>query len=206
MNGQEIKDFAESILDESIEETLFLTILNTLKDRREEMREWMFLRKLDTTKSAITTAQSLPVDFRSDRKIVVGTTEYLPTSFEEQHLTHSQRYFIDFANSTFTLKGNPSGTVYFYYNKTTPELTLSTSPVWPERFHKLLAFDIAGYIMNGQDADDLFSKMSPENKGQAIALDNAMAYWDSKLQMKAQGDRIGIEGQGNSDDDNLGNM
>lgn len=199
MTSKEIKEFTESILDETIEETLFLTILNTLKDRREEMREWMFLRKLDSTKSAVTTAQSLPTDFRSDRKIVVGTTEFFPISFEEQHLTQSGKYFVDIANSTFTLMGTPSGTVRLYYTKTTPELTLATSPVWPERFHKILGFDVAGYIMNGQDADDLFTKMSPENKGQAIALDNAMIAWDANLQIQAQGGRMGMEGQGQTE-------
>jgi len=198
MNGDEIKTLAESILDQTIEDTFFYSIVNILKDRREDMRPYMFLRKLDTTKSATTSAQALPTDFRIDRKLVIGTTEYQPIRFEDQHLYLNQSgvYFVDYANNTFTILGNPTGAVYFYYIKTTPEITETVGPVWPDRFAPLLAFDVAGYIMNGNDADDIFARMSPENKGQAIALEKAMEAWDTNLQIRSQGGRLGMEGQG----------
>jgi hypothetical protein len=199
--GGEIKEFAEGILDQTIEESLFYTILNALKDRREETRAWMMLRKLDTTKNATTSAQTLPVDCRNIRKIVVGGIEYTEIPFESQHLNqNSNVYYVDWANGTFTLCGTPSGSVYFYYIKTTDSITETTEPVWPKRFIKLLGFDVAGYIMNGQDADDLFARMSPENKGQAIAIENTMITWDSNLQINAQGGRRGMEGIGGEED------
>lgn len=196
MNAEDIKLFAESILGETIEDTLFYTALNAMKDRREESRPWMFLRKLDSSNSSPASNIALPADFRSDRKVVINNVQYTPISFEDQHdgLNQFGRYFVDYAGGTYTILGNQSGTIYFYYIKTTPELVEGAKPVWPDRFHKSLGFDVAGYIMNGQDADDLYARMSPENKGQAQALINAMELYDTNLQIQSQGGRVGMEG------------
>lgn len=208
---QDIKDLAESILDQTIEDSLFLSILNVLKDRREEMRPWQFLLKLDSSNSATTSPITLPTDFRLPRKLLVGTGFYerLPVRFDEQHQyqNDSSKYFLDMANLTYTLLGpiGQGGTVYLYYVKTTPYLTALTDVLtWPTRFWPLLAFDIAGYIMNGQDADDIFARMSPENKGQALLLEAQMTNWDNQLQIAAQGGRVGVANS--SPQIELGNM
>lgn len=195
---QEVKDLAESILDQTIEDSLFIAVLNTMKNRREEMRAWQFLLKLKDTDSASTSPIALPDDFRLPRKLLVGTgfQPYTPVRFDEQHLyrNSSNRYFLDMANNTYKLLGTaPTGTVYLYYLKTTPEIEELTDVLtWPKRFWSILSYEIAGYIQSGVDADDIFARMSPENKGQALLLAQQMENWDNQLQIASQNGRVGV--------------
>lgn len=115
--------------------------------------------------------------------------------FEDQHAYQdvSHRYYIDYGNSQYYLTGTPkSGTVYFYYLRYTPDIESTTSPVFPDRFHPLLAFQVAGYYQNGVDSDDMFARMSPENKAQAVLLQKSMEAWDMNLQLKAHDNRVGV--------------
>lgn len=196
MTGQEIKDLAEVILDDSINEELFLGYLNTAKDIIEDSRDWEFLKALDTSNTASSGSKALPTAFRRDRKMLIGSgyTEYWPVPFEEQHLYRntSRRYYIDYSSSTFELLGNigVTGTIYLYYLKSTPDITLATSPVWPERFHKILAYMVASFVMGGVDADDVFARLAPENRLVAVQLLNAMTLWDTNLKVRAKNNRL----------------
>jgi hypothetical protein len=198
MTGQQIKDLAEVILDDGINDELFLGYLNTAKDVIEDGRDWEFLKALDTTHTAGSGSKALPTAFRKDRKVLVGTgfQEYFPVPYEQQHAYRntSRRYYVDYTANTFELLGNigATGSIYLYYIKSTPELTLTTSPVWPERFHKLLAYMVAAYVMGGVDADDIFARMSPENKLVGMQLLNAMTLWDTNIKVRSQNNRIGV--------------
>lgn len=205
MTGAELLEMTEGILDgQTIDETLFYNLLDVAKNRREEGRPWMMLRKLDSSQSAGSgnnsqTQKALPTDWRETYKLFVGpSTEYFPIEFEEQHrmANSSGRYFIDVGSETFSIVGNVSvgGTIYHYYKKTTPKIEEDTSPVWPGRFHAILAYDVAGYFMSGVDADDLYARMSPENKLAALQLTDAMATWDARLQNAARGNQQKVAG------------
>lgn len=196
MTGTQLQQLTEDILDGiQLDEDFFLQLLNIAKVNLEDKRVWQYLKKLNSSNTGTTAAISLPADFSHDYKVLVGTTEYFPLEFEEQHLFEgaSHRYYIDLANSQYYLKGNPRpDTIYFYYKRFTDDITASTSPVFPSRFHPLLAYYVAGYYQAGIDADDIFARMSPENKIAAGTLERTMLSWDTELKLRSQNGRIGV--------------
>jgi hypothetical protein len=209
MTGSEIKTFTESILDGiTLDDTLFYQLLNIAKVKREEARLWQYLKKLNSSNQAAASV-TLPTDFAQDYKIMVGTdTEYLPVAFEEQHIYRnvSNRYYLNVAGGTINLLGTiRSGVLYIFYKKFTDDITSSTSPEFPARFHPILAFDVAGYYQMGVDADDIFARMSPENKAAAGELQRAMVSWDTALALRSQDHRIGME-SGNTGEVSLEQM
>jgi len=206
MTGQELYDFYTTLVDDSdLDIDNFLILLNVAKDRREEMRPWQYLKKLDSSKTASVgdtyqTAKTLPTDWRRDYRLLVGTdTEYLPVPYEEQHLYRNaaHRYFVDVAGDNYYLTGsvNTSKTIYNFYIKTTSDITASTSWVAPSRFHPVLAYDVAGFVMMGMDADDIYARMSPEQKAAARLLDQAMIAWDTQLKLRSMNNSFaGVDG------------
>lgn len=197
MTGTELKTFAETILGgDTIDEVLFYQLLNIAKTNLEEKRPWQFLKKLNSSATATAgqtylTTRSLPTDFKLDYKVMLGADhELTPIPFEDQHLYRNVygQYFIDVANSAYALTGTigRTDTIYFYYLRNTDDITSSTSPVFPSRFHPLLGFYIVGYYQNGVDADDIFARMSTENKVAAKTLENSMVQWDVNLQARSK--------------------
>jgi hypothetical protein len=122
--------------------------------------------------------------------------QYFQVPFDLQHqYRNNGRYFVvDVANSTYYLLGNvgKADTIYHYYVKSTDALTSATSPVWPSRFHPILAYAVAGYIQIGQDADDIFARMGPTNQQQADNLLNSMRQWDAALLLASQNNQLQI--------------
>ncbi len=203
MNGTQLKALTESILDGlSIDQDFFLQLANVAITNLQAERVWQYLKKLDASQSASSgngyaTAKTLPTDFDLDYKVLVGTSsnEYFPVAFEEQvaYRNSSNRYYIDIGAGTYYLLGNSNGgTIQFFYKRTTTPITLTTSPVFPDRFHPLIAFFVAGYYQMGVDADDIFARMSPENKAQAVSLHASMIQWDTDLKARAQNNRVGV--------------
>lgn len=208
MTGAQIKQLTEDILDGiQLDDDFFYQLLNIAKVNLEEKRVWQYLKKLNSSNTGTTSAITLPSDFSHDYKVLVGTTEYYPIDFEEQHLFEgiSHRYYIDLANSQYYLKGSPRpDTIYFYYKRFTDDIASGTSPVFPARFHPLLAFYVAGYYQAGIDSDDIFARMSPENKIAAGTLERAMLGWDTELKLRSQNGRVGVSNSQSEID--LGNM
>lgn len=203
MTGDTLKTMAEEILGgDTIDETFFYQTLNVVKNRIEDSRSWMFLRALDSSRTATlgqnyTISIPLPTAWRSTYKLMVGNDmEYTQAPFDLQHLyRYSGRYYVvDVANNVYYLLGNVgrADTIYHYYLKTTDDVAAATEPVWPSRFHPLLAFETAGYIQLGVDADDIFARMSPENKNQARMLRESMEAWDTRLQLGAQNNQLQV--------------
>lgn len=197
--GAEIKQFAENVLDNNVDWDVdfFYQLLNIAKNKLEQKRLWQYLKKLNSGNTASSSAIALPADWSEEYKILVGTdTEYMPVPFEEQHIhrNSSNRYYLDIANSNLYLLGAsiPSKTLYLYYKRFTDDITASTSPVFPARFHFLLGFYVASYYQGAVDSDDIFARMSPANRMAAMELENAMESWDSGLAMRAQNNQIGV--------------
>lgn len=196
MTGQETYDFLVLLLDESIDTDLFTTLYNVAKDSVEEDRDWEILKAFDSSQSAspgdtYLTAKDLPSDFRRPMDILyVGIdTVYKPIPFEHKYVYRNRNgfFYIDYANDQFFIIGAPGSTqtINMPYIKTTDELTLATSWTFPERFHKLLAFIIAGYYTAGVDADDIYARMSPEHKLAAESIMKNLEDWDSRLKLNA---------------------
>lgn len=199
MTGAEIKTMAENILDgDTIDDVFFYQLLNAAKNQVEDMRPWMFLRKLDSSVSAsANTPITLPTDWRRTWKLFVGTDhQYIQVPFDQLHVyrNESNRFVVDVASGTYYLLGTigTTSTVYHYYLKTTDDVESGTSPVWPSRFHPILGFYVAGYVQMGVDSDDIFARMAPENKAQAQILLNSMEMWDTNLQLSEQNGQVQI--------------
>ncbi len=210
MTGDELKTLAESIEDGQVfDDDLFYSLLEIAKTNLESERFWQYLLALDDSNVApsgnSSVGISLPADFAEDYKLLVGTdAEYFPVRFEEQHLYRnaSRRYYLDLANEQYFLLGNvKSDTIYFYYKKFTPAITENTSPLFPVRFHPILAFMVVGYHQTGVDSDDLFARMGPVNRAEALAIKNSMISWDTNLAMRAQNDTVGMHGSSLSNAD-----
>lgn len=213
MTGSEIKEFVEEIVDDSISDTLFLNFLNTEKDIVEESRDWEMLKKLNSSNSAsqgnnYTAGIPLPTDFRAHYRLFVGRDiEYTPVRFDEQHLYRnlSHYYYVDVASEELYLLGNVGApdTIYFYYLRTTPELTLESSPEWPDRYHRLLAYRIAARYMAGVEVDDIFDALSQEHRLAAIEMRDGMERWDAKLQNMSNNRRSRFEGEFQPTEENI---
>ncbi len=198
MTGQEIKTMTEGICDieGEIDDTLFLNLLNSAKDLVEDERPWVFLIKEDTNQTASAgdtylTMKTLPSDLRYDYELFLGANmySYTPILFEQRGMYKDAGwyYYIDYKNSQFALCGsNTGGTIHLFYICATPDITLTTSPTWPDRFHRLLAYMVAGYYMMGVDADDIYARMSPENKMMAQNIKQSMVTWNTNLRLRAQ--------------------
>jgi len=194
MTGQELKDFAESLIDDSIDETLFLTLLNVAKNRLEGERNWQYLKAKDSSQSVspgdtYLTMKTLPALFRKMLKVFVDTLEYSGVQFEDQirYKNGTRKFYIDLANSQFGIIGTPdeTKTIYLFYIKKTAALTLTTSPTFDEDYHPILGFIVAGFYTAGVDADDIYVRMSPEHKMAAEALAESMREWDAELKLNA---------------------
>lgn len=198
MTGSEIKTFAEGLLDDNVDwsDDHFYRLLNIAKTKLESMRLWQYLKKLNSSNAASSLAISLPSDFSEDYKVLVGLdTEYYPVSFEEypayRNIAH--RYYIDWSALTINLLGTVnSGTLYLYYKKFTDDITSSTSPSFPARFHPLLAYYVVAIHQSGTDSDDIFARMAPANRQAAYELERAMISWDASIAMRMQNDRVGV--------------
>jgi len=196
MNGAALKTFFLGLIDEEdIDSTLFYQLLNVAKNRREAERDYMYLRTKDTSQTSspgdsYTTMKDLPSDFRKMLRVFVGDTEHYGVGFEDQILYEdgAQKYYLDMANDQFAIIGQPASTetITQFYVKTTDDITSTTSPLFPSRFHPILAYDVAGYYTMGIDADNIYARMSPEHKMAAELLLDAMIKWDDDLALASQ--------------------
>lgn len=198
MTGTELKELSENILDGiTIDDDFYYQLLNIAKTKLEEQRLWQYLKKVDSSNTASSALVTLPTDFAEEYRVTVGTNfEYLPVSFEDQNVEarSSGAYYIDWANLQLKLLGSniPSQTLYIFYKRFTPAIEAGTSPVFPARFHAILAYYVAAYYQGAIDSDDIFARMAPENRLAALELERAMKQWDSSIAMRAQNNQIGV--------------
>lgn len=196
MTGAELKTFSEGLLDDNVSWTddHFYQLLNIAKTKVEELKLWQYLKKL-YQQSASSSLINLPTDCAEDYKVLVGSTEYFPVLFEESTLSSSlsNRYYIDWANLQIKLLGNNiSGTLSLFYKRFTDDITAGTSPVFPARFHPLLAYYVVAIHQSGTDSDDIMARMSPANRQAAFELERAMKSWDTAIALRAQNNQIGV--------------
>lgn len=201
MTGADIKTMAEEILDDNADwsDTFFYQLLNVAKTKLEEKRLWQYLKKCDSSNTASLSAVTIPTDMAEEYKIQVGPdTEYYPVPFEQAQIDRNaaNRYYIDWANNYMYLLGAsvPAKTLYIFYKRFTSDIAAGTSPVFPSRFHALLAFYVAAYYQGAVDSDDIFARMSPQNRAAAQELEDAMIMWDTNIAMRSQNNQIGVAG------------
>ena len=200
MLGSEIKTMYEGLIDDSPDEDLTYQLMNQVKNEIEENHIWQMLMKRDASNTATTklVAKSLPSDFRSSVKLMIedDTISYdqIPFESREQFEDQPRKWFLDFANSNFYLTGSLSElkTLYLYYQYATDDIVAATSPVWPSRFHPLIAYKMAikYYAIDkgekGRAWDDRWTLFARE-------MLDSMIRWDGQLSMNA------LEGLMNAD-------
>lgn len=145
MNGAAILEFFENIIEDSLDTDTAYILMNNAKNKVEEERDWEMLKKLATA-SAGSSAIALPADYRSTLQVYVNNQPCQQIPFEQKNLfaNSALRWYLDFANGNIYLLGsNITGTFNHYYKKTTSDIASGTEPVWPSRFHPLLAFEMA---------------------------------------------------------------
>jgi len=199
MNGQNIIDFLEELVDDTLDADFALQLINNAKAIIEGARPWRMLLKEDSSKTFLSsdtylTAKELPSDFLFDTKLILGDAsgnsfeEYTPIGFEERRLyKDSLRYYIDHAGGNFHICGTVSETktIYLYYIYEPDELTTATSPVWPTKFHKLISFLAAELWKSGVDTDVFNLEQALSHNKQASILWSMMISWDSRLKLQS---------------------
>lgn len=190
----------EALVQDTLDQTTEMFLLNLAKDTIEGERSWAILTGLDQSQIAnsgdtFQTPKTLPADFfyPSPRGIYVGTDliKYNQIPFESnidfQAITYA--YFIDYYNKKFYMCGTTSrpGTIQFFYRRSSPTLALGNSPaegtpwIFPAQFHPLLVFEMAVQyfaIDQGEKArswDDRWTAF-------ATRIRDNMTSWDDQLQ------------------------
>lgn len=210
MTGQEIIDDAELLIGESLDETLALSLLNRAKDLIESDRDWTFLIVEDSSKTrtpsdTYLTAKDLPTDFLRDYKVYLGDTsnndfhelENIPFYQRRRCNDIAQKYYIDWANSKIHVCGtvDKTYTIYLYYIKQTPDISLVTSPVWPTKFHKIISALMAELYQSGVDFDEITARQALAHNKQASILFDGMINWDANIKLREMNFNTSIDGE-----------
>lgn len=153
MDGQDILDKFHNYIGDELDSDFELQLANDAMHEIEEDVKPEGLKKTNTSASTAvgqtyTTAIALPTDFlMPSNEIYVGTDRYTQVPFERavEFRDVPNRFYIDHANASYHLTGtqNSAQTISFPYFYATPDLTISTSPVWPSRFQSLIPLKMA---------------------------------------------------------------
>lgn len=187
----------ENLIDDSLDQTTELFLLNQVKDEIELSRAWQWLKALDKSKTRATgdnwqTVIALPADFilPSPRGIYVGTDRQifrqLPFEAQIDAQDLSYAYWLDPANGNYYISGTGfSGTINFFYQKSSPTLSLGGAAwIFPAVFHPQLPFKMAKKYF----AIDQGSKVNAwDDRWDSFIADQeaVMNAWDDQLQMLA---------------------
>jgi hypothetical protein len=166
-----------------------LSLANAAKEEVESMRGWEMLKKCNTSLTADSNSKALPTDFFLPQMILLGSDtsplQQIPFEQKEIFANNSQCWYLDLANSVYYLLGSQTGqTIRFYYSYATPDILAGTSPVWPERFHKIIAYKMAK-LFYGADQTERNFAWDPMWTVEHDLLVRMMVDWDVKLKKRA---------------------
>jgi hypothetical protein len=218
MAPEDVLELFEQITGEAPEDELAYALMDQAYTRRNEMRNWRMLLKLDTSithtaSDTFETEKDLPEDFARPYKAFGGSqdNEYEGVPFEEILMWKgsSNRYTLDMVNNKLRFLG-PAGsalTLYFYYlyaptslmDLSDAQKSAVTTIVWPKRFVPLLAYDMAELFFGGVDADEITRQMSPMHRAAATRLEKAMVQWDNAIHLKLLGRILRAAPHGHAD-------
>lgn len=153
MTGQQCIDKFHNFVSDELDSDFELQLANDAMHEIEEEVQPEGLKKTSTSASTTvgqtyTTAIDLPSDFFAPcNTIYVGTQPYTQVPFERatEFRDVPNRFYIDHANGEYHLTGTQASvqTITFPYFYATADITTSTSPVWPSRFHSLIPLKMA---------------------------------------------------------------
>jgi hypothetical protein len=193
MTGQQIIDKFSNYVSDQLDADFALQLANDAKNAVETELQLEITKKLNSSGSVsagqtYTTSRSLPGDFFLPLTIRVGTQKVYPVPFEAQvdYRESSGFYWVDLGSNVYYLTGTQGSaqTIFFFYQRATDDLTVSTSPIWPTQFHSLIPLEMARqYWMIDQGEknrawDDRFNADYQRMK-------RLMIDWDAKLKLHA---------------------
>lgn len=205
MTAEDIQTQFEGIIDDSLDEDLELQFFNEEIDMLLSERDWEFLKKVDQSQSFnqgdnYLTLHNLPADFGrpSSKGIFVGNDmiPYGLIPFEQRirwkDITY--RYYIDYANNQYAIMGGAQpGVIQFYYIKFNSPLVykvdnegVPTSPIFPVRFHPVVAYGAARKFFAVDQGDKSRSWDDRWDK-YYTRIHDEMVLWDESL--KSQGNQ-----------------
>jgi len=197
----------------TIDDTLLTSLLNIAKAIFEGERDWMMLRKTNTSLSVSAsntsqwnTAISLAgiTDFSRfygeypirifDGSNCIEYYRQVPFSKRLEYKDANNTFCHDPINKRIYLNGNVvlSGTLYINYIHTATEISDITSVVdmetsgefpFPVRFHPILGFYAVGLNKGAIDYDSINREMIPANQNALVGIKNSMEKWDTQLQI-----------------------
>lgn len=202
LTGQQIIDKFNGLVDDELEATLALQLVNDAKDEVETELKLQICRAVDNSHSTIggqtyLNAVAMPTDFLSFSKpyIFVGQQKYYGVSLEDKMKWKDTpyKYFYDPANGIH-LCGTQSGgqLISIPYIKSTPDIDLNTSPVWPSQFHAIIPLYMAMYFYP-IDGGDKSRSWSPEWSAFLQRKMARMTDWDTQMKLAAIGGRVGYQ-------------
>ena len=193
MNGQQCIDKFHNYVSDELDSDFELQLVNDAKNAIESGLQLEITKKLNSSLSVTAgqtyaTSRALPADFYLPLTIYVGTQPHYPVPFEKQHEYRdvSGYYWIDLANDVFSLTGTQgsANTLYFYYQKETDDISVSTSPVWPSRFHTIIPLEMARQYWQ-IDQGEKNRAWTAEFEADYIHWKRLMQDWDARLKLNA---------------------
>lgn len=189
----------------AIDATLLDVLVSTAKTTLESERDWMVLRKTDTSKSATTAGLwTTAIDLSTITNFSHFYGDFPVRLFDGDNRIehyrivpwHERLNYKDIGNTAcydantknLYLNGNVAfnGTLYIDHVEITDEIDLtSASAIWtkfPARFVPVLGYYAVGIHKGAVDWDDIVKNMLGANQAAMVALKNAMEKWDDKLQ------------------------
>lgn len=207
MNGQAIIDKAGLYTDDTTELSTqeALDVLNDKYHAVCDDRDWLFLKKSAEGTMVTTTTITLPSDFASVLENMNATDNSTQQEFGARPViiflgilrfqlinwSDRKRYedrdgycYLDIPNNVIVFTVAQSGLLayQFDYKFVPTDLTLTTSPLFPTRFHSMLQYALA--------TDEMVIQLFPQNRSNEPANEiryqkklSDMALWDANLQM-----------------------
>ncbi len=197
LTGQEIIDKFHNYVSDELDSDFELQLVNDAKDALE-MELMLEITKKVTTASVSagetsSTAHDLPSDFFLPLPIYLNNQPIYPVPFERQHEYEgiSGYYWIDMANGEYHLTGTQGagGTLYFYYQYETPEITVNTSPVWG-RFSPIIPLEMARIYWQ-IDQGEKNRSWTAEYNADYLRWKHMMQDWDARLKLNALNNSVG---------------
>lgn len=202
MTGAEMKTFTTELLDgDEMDDSVFYSMVATVKTMVEQMRPWRHLLKTDSSKTLETTdtyatMKTLPTDwmqYEQYNPITLVAVDNEDDVIELKGSNFADRlknknsnglFYVDVGNSKFAIINTVSKQyrIHQFYIGESAAITSPTSWSFPTRYHHLIPYMVSGMQKGGVDYDDIFARMAPENRANAQLLINSMEMWDDSLQ------------------------
>lgn len=214
----------ENLIGDTFDVAHTYQLLTQAKNWVETTYKLAILRAYDGSQTAspgdvYTTLKSLPTDFKSMNKVLVGPSgvkpiEYFPVPFNKRELFQkiSRRYYIDYkravqGSTALGLTGAVGSTsvIHLHYQVATADLTEANEStpgivLWPDEFQPLIPYQAGKIIQANTDADEINFRMSVEQEREYQRLLDAFIAWDADIKLAEMGNQLGYaDDYGDSD-------